>query len=242
MPSVAQDASGSAAQTRPDSLALLFQGVFTAIVRIQSGKQPLGDIDVFRRRMKLALQEAERDGIVARYSSDDLTNAQFAVVALLDEAILSSKDPGRDLWRKQTLCVDLFGEANAGDVFFDRMQGLVRREETMRLGDLLEVYLLCLLLGFEGRYGGAMRGESLVLAERVRRRIEGIRGLDYRLSPPLYPGAVPEQALPVNQRASPSKDWLYWIVGIAASSVLLFAVYSFHLSSALSDLGGIAGR
>ena len=241
MPPATQEASGSSSQTRSDSLALIFQGIFTAIVRIQSGKQPLGDIDVFRRRMKSALQEAERDAIVARYSSDDVTNAQFAVVALLDEAILSSKDPGRDGWRKQTLCVDLFGEANAGDVFFDRLQGLVRREETQKLGDVLEVYLLCLLLGFEGRFGGAMRGESLVLAERVRRRIEGIRGLDYRLSPPLDL-STPEPALPVNQSVKPQRDWLYWILGLAGGTLLFFAVYSFHLTSVLSDLEGIVAR
>jgi type VI secretion system protein ImpK len=209
-------------------LALLFQGVFTAIVRIQSGKQPVGDLDVFRRRMKSALQEAERDAITARYSTDEVTNAQFAMVALLDESILSSKDPVREEWRKKTLNVEMFGEANAGEVFFDRLQGLVRRDESPRLADILEVYLLCLLLGFEGRFGGAMRGEALVLAERVRRRIEAIRGMDYQLSPRIEFSA--EQAAPsVAVAADPNAGRLRWLAYMAGGLLLLFVVYKLHL-------------
>lgn len=226
---------------RPDTLALLFQGIFTAIVRIQSGKQPLADVETFRRRMKSALQETERDAIAARYSNDDVSNAEFAVVALLDEAILSSKDPGREEWRKKTLNVELFGEANAGEVFFDRLQALVRREESERLADLLEVYLLCLLLGFEGRFGGAMRGESLVLAERVRRRIEAIRGVDYQISPAIEFQEQPRMAAtPIQQ--GPDKRWLMWLGGIAASLIVLFLIFKLHLGWRVGDLQELVNR
>lgn len=219
----------------------MFQGVFTVIVRIQAGKQQLADIDSFRRRLKSALQDAERDAIAARYGADDVTSAKFALVAFLDEAILSSKDPGREEWRKKTLAVELFGEANAGEVFFDRLQGLIRREEGARLADLLEVYLLCLLLGFEGRYGGALRGESLVLAERVRRRIEEIRSLDYRISPPME---LASEAPPPVIRSAPARDltWLYWMLGILGSALLLFLIYSLHLSWRLEQLRELAGQ
>ena len=241
MAPVAHDASAQPTSTRPDTLALLFQGVFTAIVRIQSGKQPLGDVDLFRRRMKSALQEAERDAISARYPTEDVTSAQFAVVALLDEAILSSKDPAREEWRKKTLNVEMFGEANAGEVFFDRLQGLVRRDESPRLGDILEVYLLCLLLGFEGRFGGAMRGEALVLAERVRRRIESIRGLDYQLSPRIELAAE-QPAAPVAVKGDPNAQALKLLAYVVGGLVLLFIVYKMHLVWQISNLQELVSR
>jgi type VI secretion system protein ImpK len=223
-------------QSRPDNLALQFQGVFTAIVRIQSGRQQLRDTDSFRRRMRQALEEAERDAIAARYSTDDFSNGQMAVVALLDEAILSSNDPGREEWRRQTLNVQLYGEANAGEVFFDRLQALVRREESSRLADVLEVYLLCLLLGFEGKYGGAMRGESLVLAGRVRARIEAIRGLDYQISPRLELATAAEAQVPGRSAPVELARWAKWAAATALALIALFVVYKLHLLWRLGQL------
>jgi type VI secretion system protein ImpK len=218
----AHEMQAAAPTARPDTLALLFQGVFTAIVRIQSGRQALGDVEVFRRRMRSALQEAERDAVAARYSTEALSHGQFAAVAFLDEAILSSKDPAREEWRKKTLSAELHGEANAGEVFFDRLQALMRKEDSTQVADVLEVYLLCLLLGFEGKMTGSFRGEALNLGERMRRRIESIRGLDYRVAPPLeLRNAAPRIAL--------------------ASVLLLFLLYYLHLGWRVGQLQALAG-
>src|SRR5580700_6160403 len=94
---------------RSDTLALLYQNVLTGIVRIQSGKQPLSDLETFRRRMKTALQEVEREANVAGYGPSEVRETEFAVVAFLDETILSSKDPKADEWRKRPLIIELFG-------------------------------------------------------------------------------------------------------------------------------------
>src|SRR5581483_1383343 len=47
----------SPAAPRRENLALLYQGLLTGIVRIHSGRQPLVNADMFRRRTKEALAE-----------------------------------------------------------------------------------------------------------------------------------------------------------------------------------------
>src|SRR5437764_790706 len=42
-------------------LGLLYQHILTGVVRIQSGKQKIADIETLRRRMKGALEQAERE-------------------------------------------------------------------------------------------------------------------------------------------------------------------------------------
>ncbi len=220
----------AAVTPRSDTLALVFQNILTGIVRIQSGRQPLNDVETFRRRMKAALQECEREAGVAGYPSADVRDAAFAVVAFLDETILSSRDPRAEEWRKRPLNIELFGQAVAGDLFFDKLLDIERRRDSPELADLLEVYLLCLLLGFEGRFAPPLRGEASRIADRLRRRIESIRGLDYRLSPPL-------QFLPEAPRArADSGNWRWWILGSVLGAILLFVLFRWNLAFRVDEL------
>jgi type VI secretion system protein ImpK len=111
--------------------------------------------------MLAALQEVEREASLAGYGSSDIREAEFAVVAFLDETILSSKEPKAEEWRKRPLNIQLFGQAIAGDVFFDKLADIERRRDTQQIADLMEVYVLCLLLGFEGRFAPPLRGGSV---------------------------------------------------------------------------------
>jgi type VI secretion system protein ImpK len=210
---------------------LLYQSILTGIVRIQSGRQPLSDVETFRRRMKTALQEVEREASVAGYGPSEIRDSEFGVVAFLDETILSSKDPKADEWRKRPLIIELFGQAVAGDAFFDKLSDLERGRDSVRLADVLEVYVLCLLLGFEGRFAPPLRGEAMRIVDRLRRRIESIRGIDYKLSPPLELSSVAPAPPP-----SADTDWRLWAVGALAAVVLLFLVYRFSLSWHLRDV------
>lgn len=224
------------AAERADTLALLFQGILTGIVRIQAGRQSLSDVETFRRRMKAALQDVAKEATAAGYETTEIRDAEFAVVAFLDEAILSSKDPKAEEWRKRPLNIVLFGQAIAGHVFFDKLTDIERRSDSLHLADLLEVYLLCLLLGFEGRFAPPLKSEAYAIIERLRGRIVSIRSITYKLSPPL-------ELAPEPQPVSSGRAWPLWVAGALAAAILLFLLYRWHLSwtvehmdSALLDL------
>jgi type VI secretion system protein ImpK len=211
-----------------DRLPLLYQGLLTGAVRVQVGRQPVLNADALRKRTKAALEDVERDAVVAGYDRSDVRDTHFAVVAFLDAVVLNSVEPMRAEWERQTLQQDLFGQADAGIVFFERLNHFLSRRDSLHLADVLEVYLLCLQLGFEGRYSGSARTALVTLAERVRSRIETIRGNCNRLSPA---GLLPRREDFHAQERITIRRLSPWITPAAvAFTLLLYLVFKLQLS------------
>lgn len=221
-----------------ESLALLYQGFLTGIVRLQARRQEVGPPESFRKRMQVALKDVHRDAVGIGYAPEDVADAEFAIVALLDEVVLGSNDASRHEWAKQTLSVELFREAQAGEVFFDRLDSYRSRRDSPQLADLLEVYLLCLLLGFQGRYVG-MPGELSAIADRIYRRVHGIRPISSRLFPEATPGSS-HTAAPASLPGR-RDSWARNLVWIVAACILCFVLFKLHLYWVLNGLGAHAG-
>ena len=218
---------------RSNTLALLYQSIITGIVRLQAKRQNLADPVTFRRRIKDALEDVRREASAAGYSVKETRDGEAAVVAFLDETIMSQSGPARDRWAEKPLSVELYGEAIAGEVFFERLEELRTESDSAHLADILEVYLLCLLLGFEGRYSGHLRTQVRGIADRVRAQIDGIRGTHYRLAPPLrFLDAGEPLALPSTE----DRRWRWLIAGAAAASILVFVVCQGYLWLRLGNL------
>jgi type VI secretion system protein ImpK len=210
-----------------ENLALLYQGLLTGIVRLQSQRQRVTDGESFRRRMKATLQEVEQVAVTAGYDVRDVRDTHFAVVAFLDSVVLHSKDPVRTEWERKTLQEELFGKSDAGIVFFEKLEHFRSRQDSRQLADILEVYLLCLLLGFEGRYSGGARGELDGIVQRTRMRVQDIRGRSRQLSPS---GALPQDD-PSPVLVEPQKDRFRLVILVtAAATVLCFFLCLWLLS------------
>jgi type VI secretion system protein ImpK len=209
------------------NLAILYEGVFTVIVRMQAQRQLASAAETFRTRIKTVLTEVERDAIAAGYSANDIRDTHFAVVAFLDSVVLHSNDPVRPEWERQTLQEELFGQTDAGVVFFEKLENFRSRSDSAQLADMLEVYLLCLLLGFEGRYSGRLRGELESIAEKVRRRIDDIRGVNDRISPSDTLTSAPTTQAP--QVVRRTERLALWTLAAAIFTVLLFLLFKIDL-------------
>ncbi len=182
---------------------MMYEDVLTVIVRMQAHRQHASVAESFRGRIKSALMDVERDATAAGYSAQDVRDTHFAVVAFLDSVVLHSGDPIRPEWERQTLQEELFGQTDAGVVFFEKLEYFRSRGDSEQLADMPEVYLLCLLLGFEGRYSGTLRGELDSIAEKVRRRIDDIRGESSLISPwDILPSAQAPSPTQTTQHAS----------------------------------------
>jgi type VI secretion system protein ImpK len=83
----------------------------------------------------------------------DASDARYAICAFADEQIFRSAWPGRAQWMAQPLQLVYFNENTAGEGFFTRMQAAGGHPSRAHV---LQVYFLCLGLGFQGKY--AIRG------------------------------------------------------------------------------------
>ena len=165
---------------RTDNLALIFQEVLTAIVRLRTGRQELTDAESFRYSMREAIksgiQEARNHG---GYNAEDIKMATLALVGFLDESVLNLRNPLFADWPRKPLQEELFGIHMAGEMFFRNLEQLMGRADSADLADLLEVHYLCLLLGFGGRYSIGGKAELQTITKATGDRIKRIRGESY---------------------------------------------------------------
>ncbi len=215
-----------------DNLALLYQGLLTSIVRVRSGSHPITNCIDFQKRIRDVLSGVEREAIRFGYPEKDVQDTNYAVVAFLDEAVLDSKDPSRHAWA--SLQEQLYGQAVAGERFFDQLKALNKRRDSPQLADILEVYYLCLLLGYQGKYGGYGDNQGSELRqvnEDLRARIESVRGSAMKFlvgedakptaPPPLESGSNHWRLAAVVSFALLIAAWLVFRFGLAwiASSI-----------------------
>ncbi|ANI30566.1 hypothetical protein PL78_12110 [Yersinia entomophaga] len=95
--------------------------------------------EVFER----AAKAAESQG----YSDSECDRALLAVMVWFDEFILSSSLSYAKQWKDILLQTQLFQTTTGGDVFFNQLEKIDKNENELRM-----VYLLCLRLGFHGKY------------------------------------------------------------------------------------------
>ena len=223
----------SAVGRRTENLALVLQEVLTAIVRLRSNRQAVSDANSFRIHMREALKSADQEARKRGYSGDAIQLAIFAVVAFLDESILNSRNPLFADWPRKPLQEELFGTHMAGEVYFQNLQKLLGQPDSPELVDLLEVYYLCVLLGFGGRYSMGNKGDLRAIMDAVADKIRRVRGPSPDLSPMWR---LPQEAA----RMAGGDPWArkLAIAAIACVTLLvvLFVIFKLSLGSGVSDL------
>lgn len=233
-----QPPEASSGPRRPENLAFFFQEILTVIVRIRASRQPVTDAQKFRLDMKGALKRAEKEALTKGYLPNDIRPATFAVVAFLDESVLNSTNVAFADWSRMPLQEEMYGNQLAGEVFFQNLERLITRPDNQDLADLLEVYALCLLLGYKGRYG--LSGQ-----EALRPIIDSVAGKIRRIRGPL-PGFSPSWKLPEGAVTMSGPDpWirrLLWTAGICLLlALILFIGFRWMLGSGVAGLNALAG-
>ena len=190
------DASGPIAlpAARPTErrgrLALVLQEALTSVARLRANKQIAADAESFRTRIKQVLSAAEEGARVNGYAAEDTRFALFAVIALLDETVLNCGQAMFIDWSRKPLQQEVFGVHMAGELFFQYLQQLMGRQDSPDLADVLEVFSLCLLLGFKGRYSATQGGDLHALIKQLDEKINRTRGPRGELSPQWRPSAA----------------------------------------------------
>lgn len=231
--------TGGTQTRRAENLAFVFQELITVGERLRSNRQQVADAVSFRAQIwgaaKLADEEARRRG----YSAEDIELATFAVIAFLDESILNLRLPVFADWPRQPLQEERYGHHIAGEIFFQNLQKLLTRSDSQETADLLEVYQLCLLLGFAGRYSMGGRGDLRAITMQTAEKIQRIRQSGGDLST-LW--RLPNEPKRPAQNDPWAKRLLWAAVGCLGLLALLFVAYLVILGAGASAIEAIARR
>ena len=241
-PSVQLDSPTAAASVpgvapRTENLALIFQEMLTATVRLRSDRQQVSNAEAFRAQVLNAIKVADQQARIRGYTEEDIRLATFAVVAFLDESVLNLRKPIFKDWVRRPLQEELFGRHVAGEIFFDYLDQILGRRDAAETADLLEVYQLCLLLGYQGKYSISSRGDLRALMGQIEDKMQRIRRGTATLSPG-WPLADDRTAV---ARVDP---WLRRLAivfaAVAVLTMVLFGTYELSLTSGARTLEEIA--
>ena len=208
--------TNSTTATQSGRLAVKLQEVFTAAARLRGSRMGTVDAAAFRNNIKQLLTKADRESRQLGYPGDIVKLAVYALVVLIDECVLNSAQPGFQSWHGKPLQEEVFGDHRGGEAFFEKLTTLLAQPDSADLADLLEVYHLCLLLGFQGKYGEHRRSELREIAREVFEKIQRIRGVQQDLTP--------SGLLPRGEKPLVLKDPWVKRLGIATAAIWLVAV------------------
>jgi type VI secretion system protein ImpK len=216
---------------RTNNLALCFQEVLTAILRVRFQRQQVQDSESFRAQMRRSLQSAMQEARSLGYSSDTAQTAVFATVAYLDESVLSLQSPVFAEWPRRLLQEELFGATLAGEAFFRNLQGLLSAQDSPETADALELHCLCLQMGYRGRYALGDAGELHQLLRMAREKIDRTRGAMC-----LMPSVAAPEVPPARTRDPWTRTLLVAACVLAGLVVIAFGGYTVLLGSGVSHV------
>lgn len=191
--------------------------------------QALGDPATLQRKLRSLITDAMQKASALGYSQHDVQDIGYALTALIDEVVLLKGGELRDYWVANMLQLELFNTNIAGQEAFDRMQGLL--SDPSRI-EVLEVYYLVLLFGFQGKY--RVRGGEIELADLTDRARDAVRRSGRHEELELAPHGVQPASQGVNLQ---SNRTLFWAaVGALGFALVVYVAMALSLSWRIDDV------
>lgn len=202
--------------------------IFDLILRLKAGiVQPSNDL---RPKVASMLQDFEKRAERHRYNPKVTQVAKFGLAAFVDEAVLTNNFPLRQEWERNPLQLEYFGEQLAGEKFFDKLEAMLNQIEITQ--DAVEVYYICMLLGFKGKYAIYEKDKLLAIMQKTANalvKVGKIRPVE--LSPNWL---VSDQPAPPAERKMPTWAKLTAFAGLGIAIIIYLAMF-FASSKFLND-------
>lgn len=200
---------------------LLYDG-FYMLILLNNQSVPKGP-EEFSENIQKFLDQFERAAKKGNFSAEDIFDAKYAFCATTDEVVLYSKLNIRDTWERRPLQLILFGDQLAGEHFFDKLE--VARNGGASRVHALEVFHMCLLIGFKGRYLLEGPEKLKYLTLQLGEQIAHIRG---KAAPFAPHWSAPDRILNAIKRDIP-----LWVIGsvLALCGLLAYVGLDWHAGS-----------
>jgi type VI secretion system protein ImpK len=158
---------------------ILYDG-FYMLIMLRNRSTPT-DAEQFSANVQRFLIDFEKNATKHNFSAEDIFDAKYALCASIDETILSSSMGIRSIWERRPLQLTLFGDQLAGEHFFDKLE--TARNGGARRVNALEVFHMCLLLGFKGKFLLEGPEKLKYLTAQLGEQIAHIKGKPAQFSP-----------------------------------------------------------
>lgn len=196
--------------------------IFDLVLRLKSEiVAPSNDL---RPKFSGMLEDFEKRAERYRFNGKIVAVSKFALASFVDEAVLTNNFPMRTEWERNPLQLEFFGEALAGNKFFDKLESMLQQIEVTQ--DAVEIYYYCMLLGFKGRYGVYEQEKLLAIMKTTAESLMKVGKLkDIELSPNWLAVDQPE---PPQKRGMPTwaKVGAFAGLGLGVITYLVFFVLS----------------
>lgn len=220
-------------RTSKNDLVTFAGPVFDLVLRLKAGiVAPSNDL---RPKVAAMLEDFEKRAERYRYNHKIVSVSKFALAAFVDETVLMNNFPMRDQWEKYALQLEYFGEQLAGNKFFEKLEAMLGQIDVTK--DAVEVYYVCMLLGFKGRYAVYEQEKLLDIMRRTASAlVKAGKIVSVELSPHWLANDQPE---PPKKRGMPVWAKLGAVGGLGIAVILyfvMFAMSSKFLQDAMSGL------
>lgn len=136
----------------------------------------LNAVNELRERLIRALTQFENSTMNQGIAKNQVNIAKFFLCTLLDEAVLNTPWGSQSGWGHNSLSSTFFKKLSGGEEFFQILDKL--RQQPSQNQNLLELALLCLNLGFEGKFRYMKNGQQALenLRQEIYQSIRAIKG------------------------------------------------------------------
>ncbi len=220
-------------RTKHNDLVRFAGPIFDLILRLQAGiVQPSNDL---RPKCAKLLDEFEKRAERYRFNHKVVRVSKFAMAAFIDETILTNDFPLKEEWEKYPLQLEYFGEQLAGNKFFDKLEAMLKQLKTTKDG--VEIYYVCMLLGFKGRYAVYEKDKLLSVMQKTAKGLVQVgKIVPTELSPNWLAEDQPE---PPKKKGMPTWAKISAFSGLGLAFLVyltMFLVSSITLSEAMNSL------
>lgn len=188
------------------------------------------DVGGLHRQVTQEIQSFDNNARTRGCSPEAVLAARYALCASIDEAVLNTPWGSSSVWSGQSMLSTFHQETGGGEKFFQILERVMM--EPAKNIELLELYSICLALGFEGRYRIMDMGRSQLdsLRDELYRTIRTYRGDYERELSPHWRG--------LHTKISRLRQIPLWVVAALAGAVLLgiYAGFNFILHQSSSPV------
>ncbi|MBJ7223517.1 MULTISPECIES: type IVB secretion system protein IcmH/DotU [unclassified Brenneria] len=224
----------AAASGQKPTLKDLVRDFLSMALLIREGRQARS-VEAFLESVDGFFADLEREARNARYSAEQVRDVQYALCAFLDESVLKAGNSNiRGHVELHPLQFKYFGVHLAGEGFFEKLEAL--RADVRANLEVLEVYHLCLALGFEGKYSLGQQDQLRYVANTLGQEIARLRPQPRDLAPDW---ALPDQVSQMIRYEIPL--WVY-VVLIALVCGVVYLVLDWSLGIQVEALAEQIGR